>query len=214
MKGLILKDLYLLKSYGKQYILIFGAMFIYAMIMRSASFAVIYFVLMGSTAVLSSMSMDEAVSFHKFALTMPISLSTIIRSKYILFLITIGVGIIVGLLIKLFLFLVPFGMEDSFGREGFAATITVFVLSNSISMPAMFKLGVEKARYINICAMLAVAGLLVLSVAMGEKTGFSVNKIEEIFSANVFVVLCTVLSITSLAISYLVTVKIAKNKEW
>ena len=165
MKGLILKDLYLLKSYGKQYILIFGAMFIYAMIMRSASFAVIYFVLMGSTAVLSSMSMDEAVSFHKFALTMPISLSTIIRSKYILFLITIGVGIIVGLLIKLFLFLVPFGMEDSFGREGFAATITVFVLSNSISMPAMFKLGVEKARYINICAMLAVAGLLVLSVA-------------------------------------------------
>ncbi|MCI8616339.1 ABC-2 transporter permease [Parablautia intestinalis] len=214
MKGLILKDLYLLKSYGKQYILIFGAMFIYAMIMRSASFAVIYFVLMGSTAVLSSMSMDEAVSFHKFALTMPISLSTIIRSKYILFLITIGVGIIVGLLIKLFLFLVPFGMEDSFGREGFAATITVFVLSNSISMPAMFKLGVEKARYINICAMLAVAGLLVLSVAMGEKTGFSVNKIEEIFSANVFVVLCTVLSIISLAISYLVTVKIAKNKEW
>ncbi len=214
MKGLILKDLYLLKSYGKQYILIFGAMFIYAMIMRSASFAVIYFVLMGSTAVLSSISMDEAVSFHKFALTMPISLSTIIRSKYILFLITIGVGIIVGLLIKLFLFLVPFGMEDSFGREGFAATITVFVLSNSISMPAMFKLGVEKARYINICAMLAVAGLLVLSVAMGEKTGFSVNKIEEIFSANVFVVLCTVLSIISLAISYLVTVKIAKNKEW
>ena len=100
------------------------------------------------------------------------------------------------------------------GREGFAATITVFVLSNSISMPAMFKLGVEKARYINICAMLAVAGLLVLSVAMGEKTGFSVNKIEEIFSANVFVVLCTVLSIISLAISYLVTVKIAKNKEW
>ena len=175
---------------------------------------IIYFVLMGSTAVLSSMSMDEAVSFHKFALTMPISLSTIIRSKYILFLITIGVGIIVGLLIKLFLFLVPFGMEDSFGREGFAATITVFVLSNSISMPAMFKLGVEKARYINICAMLAVAGLLVLSVAMGEKTGFSVNKIEEIFSANVFVVLCTVLSIISLAISYLVTVKIAKNKEW
>lgn len=214
MKGLILKDLYLLKSYGKQYILIFGAMVMYAIIMRSASFAVIYFVLMGSTAVLSSMSMDEAVSFHKYALTMPVSLSTIIRSKYILFLITIGVGIIVGLLIKLFLFLVPFGMRDSFGREGFAVTITVFVLSNAISMPAMFKLGVEKARYINICAMLAVAGLVIISVTMGEKTGFSINKIEEIFSANELVVLCTVLSIISLAISYLVTVKTTKNKEW
>ena len=55
MKGLILKDFYLLKSYGKQYVLIFGAMIIYALFMRSSSFAMIYFVLMGSTVVLSSM---------------------------------------------------------------------------------------------------------------------------------------------------------------
>lgn len=214
MKGLILKDFYMLKSYGKQYLLIFGAMFLYAIMMRSASFSVIYFAIMGSTVVLSSMSMDEAVSFHKFALTMPVSLRTIIQSKYLLFIITTGVGIMGGLLMELSLFLMPFEMDDIFGMEGFASVVTVFVLSNAISMPAMFKLGVEKARYINIGAMMAVGILLVLSVTMGDKTGFSIDRVEEILSGNEFVILCAVISVIALSISYMVTIKLAENKEW
>ncbi|NBJ91533.1 ABC-2 transporter permease [Parablautia muri] len=216
MKGLILKDFYLLKSYGKQYVLIFGAMIIYALFMRSSSFAMIYFVLMGSTVVLSSMSMDEAVSFHKFALTMPVNLSTIIKSKYILFLITIGIGTAVSILMELVLTFVSSDARIwiSFGREEFAATVTVFVLANAISIPFMFKLGVEKARYINICSMLAVGGFLVISATMGDKIGLSIGRLDEILSSNEFVGLCIAIGVISLTVSYLVAVKIAENKEW
>ncbi len=214
MKGLILKDFYQLKSFGKQYGLIFGAMLIYALIMRSASFAVIYFVLMGSTVVLSSMTLDESVSFIKFALTMPINLRTIIRSKYLLFFITIGIGIGAGALIELLLLLAPARIESFFGREEFVAMVTVFILADAVSIPAMFKLGVEKARYINIGSMLLVAGLVVLSVTIGDKVGLSINRLEEIFSGNEFVGLCILISVVSMAISYWVAVRVTENKEW
>ena len=75
-------------------------------------------------------------------------------------------------------------------------------------------MGVEKARYINIGSMLLVAGLVVLSVTIGDKVGLSINRLEEIFSGNEFVGLCILISVVSMAISYWVAVRVTENKEW
>ncbi len=216
MKGLILKDLYTLSSYGKQYGVIFGAMILYSIAMRSPSFAMIYFVIMGSSMVLSSMSMDEAVSFNRFALTTPINLRMIVKAKYIIFLITIGMGALAGILMEVIMHVIPSQTKVwiSFGKEGFAATVTVFILANTFSLPTMFKLGVEKARYVYIFSMLVVGGLIALGSVAGEKIGLEVHKVEELISSDMFVVICIVIGMAALAISYRIAVKISENKEW
>ena len=59
-----------------------------------------------------------------------------------------------------------------------------------------------------------VAGLVVLSVTIGDKVGLSINRLEEIFSGNEFVGLCILISVVSMAISYWVAVRVTENKEW
>ena len=71
MKGLILKDLFALSGYAKQYVIALAFMVLWSVMMENASFIVMYLTLLGSMLVLTSITMDEAVSFSRFALTMP-----------------------------------------------------------------------------------------------------------------------------------------------
>ena len=100
MKGLLLKDLYTVYSYKKQYTLIVGFMLIWAIFMKNVAFISIYMLILGGMLVLSSMSTDEAVHFNRLALTMPISPATLVKSKYILLIITMGGGTILACIIN------------------------------------------------------------------------------------------------------------------
>ncbi len=89
MKGLLLKELYILKGFGKQYLLILAFLLIWAISTKSFSFIIIYVALIGSQIAMSTMAADEAVSFSRYALTMPIDRKMLIKTKYMLFLGTI-----------------------------------------------------------------------------------------------------------------------------
>ena len=84
MKGLLLKELYILK--GKQYLLILAFLLIWAISTKSFSFIIVYVALIGSQIAMSTMAADEAVSFSRYALTMPIDRKMLIKTKYMLFL--------------------------------------------------------------------------------------------------------------------------------
>ncbi len=96
MKGLILKDLYLLKGLGKQFGLVFGFLFLWSIMMKSFSFMILYCVIMCGSIVMSTMSYDESVSFNRFALTMPVNIKMLVRAKYVLILLILlavsGIG--------------------------------------------------------------------------------------------------------------------------
>lgn len=210
MKGLLLKDLFVLKGYGKQYIIIFGGMFVYSLCVKSATFVMIYFVLMGSSMVLSSMSMDEAVSFNKFALTMPVNMRMVIKSKYALFLITVGIGIVLSELANIFIYLFSSGGNEMFGWEGLAVTLAVFMVANAFTFPFMFRLGVEKARYVNIFSMVTIGGIIIGGVKICEAAGISFDAIEKI-PTGILSVACAFVAALALGISYCVSVRTARN---
>lgn len=100
MKGLILKDLYLLKGFGKQYGIILAFMALWGLVMKAVSFLCIYAVLMGAMIILSIMTLDDAVSFNRFVLTMPVNERTLIKSKYFLFIISVGAGAFIAFLVS------------------------------------------------------------------------------------------------------------------
>ena len=90
MKGLILKELYLIKSFSKQYVLLMVLMGAWSVFVHNISFVAIYVMVLGSSMVLSTTSMDEAVSFHKFAVTMPVNARTLVKSKYVILFLTVA----------------------------------------------------------------------------------------------------------------------------
>ena len=214
MRGLVLKDLYLLKGLGKQFGIILAFLFLYSMMIQSFSFMIIYFVVMCASMVMSTMSYDESVSFNRFALTTPIQVKTLIGAKYVLILLIMlgGAGISCLFNILSHFFAVT---DQSFVFEwgGIAATVAVFMVVNAASLPAMFKLGAEKARYIYIFCMLLIGGVITGGYVLCEKMGISLQELE-VLSEQVITIILFAIAVVSMIISYFISVKIVKNKEW
>lgn len=64
MKGLLLKDLYNVKGFARQYVIV-----ILAMAVINISFVSIYMVILGGMMSITIMSMDGSSGFNKFYLT-------------------------------------------------------------------------------------------------------------------------------------------------
>lgn len=64
VKGLLLKDLYNVKGFARQYVIV-----ILAMAVINISFVSIYMVILGGMMSITTMSMDESSGFNKFYLT-------------------------------------------------------------------------------------------------------------------------------------------------
>lgn len=71
MKGLLLKDLYNVKGFTRQYVIVILAMAVWGVCMKNISFVsiYIYMVILGGMMSITTMSMDESSGFNKFYLT-------------------------------------------------------------------------------------------------------------------------------------------------
>ncbi len=71
MKGLLLKDLYNVKGFARQYVIVILAMAVWGVCMKNVSFVsiYIYMVILGGMMSITTMSMDESSGFNKFYLT-------------------------------------------------------------------------------------------------------------------------------------------------
>ena len=221
MRGLILKDLYALRSFWKQFVFIylFIACAFSASAMESGSvsyvltFLLTYSVILGSTVLLSSMSMDEGVSFYRFALTTPVGIRKIVKAKYVLLLMTIAAGVFVSLLIFGALSLLPAFTGEKIEWSGIIAAMALFVIGDNFMIAVMFKKGVEKARYIYIIIMFALAVIVFGCAKICEIKGISFRILEQL--PDVFLsFIAALVAALSMVISYFVTLRIVRNKEW
>lgn len=212
MKGLLLKDLYTLKGMGRQYIIVVIFMMLWAVGMKTPSFVYVFSIMMGAMVLLSSLTLDETVSFNRFALTMPMNVSTLIKEKYVLFLITMGLGVGVSCILMFILQLLPIQMEG-FDYLEMVPVMTVFIVGTAISLPIIFQKGAEKGRYAYIASMLGMGAVFYGILKLCTASGIS---FEEIVAVNegMFAVLSLVICIVSLLISYQVSVKLVQKKEW
>lgn len=69
VKGLLLKDLYNVKGFARQYVIVILAMAVWGVCMKNISFMSIYMVILGGMMSITTMSMDESNGFNKFYLT-------------------------------------------------------------------------------------------------------------------------------------------------
>ena len=69
IEEILLKDLYNVKGFARQYVIVILAMAVWGVCMKNISFVSIYMVILGGMMSITTMSMDESSGFNKFYLT-------------------------------------------------------------------------------------------------------------------------------------------------
>lgn len=213
MRGLILKDLYLIKGFGRQYTFVLIFMAIWAIAIKATTFLCIYAILMGAMIILSVMTIDDSVSFNRFALTMPVCERTLVRSKYLLFILTVSVGAVTALLISGIVSFLPIEMNQEFGWHEIMPSVTLFIVATSIAFPVIWLKGAEKGRYVYMAAILGMGGVVYAAVKLCQQFEISLDALElvpDTLFVGVFAGIC----IISLVTSYFISVRLVRKKEW
>ena len=202
MKGLVLKDLLVLKVAMKTVIvvvIIFGLMGAMSGSAYMTTFASVYAAILPMTCV----AYDERSKFNRYALTMPVSVKDIVLSKYVMGLILGAAALVLSLGITAF--------ADGDFAETALTCVLIPMFYHSFMLPVMFKFGVEKSRIIVMVTVVIPA----LALSFAEQAGLLDKIILALSAANTAVVVTAVIAavLVIYAASIFISVAICKNKE-
>lgn len=212
MKGLLLKDIYNLKRLGKQYAVMCAAMLVWSGCMKNYSMFSMMTILSGVMSVLSSFSFDETAHFEKYALTLPITKKNLVQAKYVLLLLLLAAGFLVGMLGSILLSLILerriFELPEQIA--GAASVACIFLLAFSLMIPIVFKMGVEKGRMLLVGIYMGIFVLFWGGFSMMKTFGIQISESD----ISKFMAAAAIAVVVFFFISYRVSVKIMEKKEW
>jgi ABC-2 type transport system permease protein len=206
MKGLILKDLYVVRKYA---LMVFGIIAIFSFASTFSVFTAVFCVALAMNA----FAYDNICKWDQYATSLPISRKTLVLSKYITtFLFMIGCIFVQAIM----LFLSSLIHHTAFSVDSLlplALLSGMTLISNSIFLPLIFKFGTEKARIVFIIAIVVLGGIA------GAFTGFySTGNSAELFNTSMSIVLPILSIIPFVAlglyvISYFVSVALYSTRD-
>ena len=218
MKGLLLKDIYLLKAYGKTYLLLLA---FYAVLgfMNGASFFSILIAVILLILPLNAFAYDEQARWDKFAVALPGGRRAVVRAKYqFLFLVLAGL-FIVALAVNLLL--LAAGRSADAELEGVllsvGGTLLAGTLLNLILFPLLFKFGTQKSRLILALIMgvaFAALGIGVVILSMGGGPDFQWPPHLSTPTPVLIVAAAAVLTAAVALISYRISCRVYDKKEF
>ncbi|MGI5891524.1 MAG: ABC-2 transporter permease [Bacillota bacterium] len=202
MKGLLIKDLLVLKNQARItliIILFFGIMS--ASGSGSSAFGLmitLFFAILPITA----LAYDERAKWPKYALTMPLSRTDLVLSKYILGLIFCAAAFVLNIIFQ--------SLTDAeFTRASWMialALLSIGIVLLSVLLPIMFKFGVEKGRLLMLLILFIPTGLIVFL----SKKGVAIPGVAIIKSLAAYAPL---IIIAALVLSFLLSLHIYQKKE-
>lgn len=156
MIGLLLKDFYTLKKQAMPALLVLGLYLVFSIFTDNYQMFTTFTVLFAVMMPLTAMTYNERSKCDKLMLCMPIDRKDIVLSQYSLGLILIVSSMVISGLILL---------VKSNAQMDFTVMFLVWgccIFYYAFYMPVVFKLGVEKSRYIMMGALAAPAAILII----------------------------------------------------
>ena len=186
MKGLLLKDYYIIRS-------LLAIMFVvYLVIGASLSYLVNPWVLTVLATVMSGMittstiTVDKTSGWLQTVVTTPVTRKTFIDSKYTMYLLLSLAGLVFGILLGLLASAILGADREMFGLF-ICISITMTLLSGSVILPFYFLLDESKSMVGTILAYPLSAGILIVIVLLlGNGTGTYI--LSSILGACIFAV--------------------------
>jgi len=146
MKGLLLKDLYMMKKYCRAYFIIAVVFIAVSFASNENMFFVFYPCLLCGMIPVNLLGYDERSRWLQYSETMPYTKGQIVSGKYL-----IGLGAqVVVVLVTGIAQAIRMSVSGTFVFGEYLVLmmllLTMALLASSVTLPFMFKLGVEKGR--------------------------------------------------------------------
>lgn len=155
MKALLKKDLYTIRNTAKMLVLMLVLGVVATIFIKDQMFISMFLGMAVMQIVYNTFSYDDTAKWDQYAVALPVSRKTIVLSKYILLLIGSGVAWLTGVLAVLITYqLFPMNLGLPEALASFSIVILAYLFSFSLALPFVYKLGIEKARYISVAAIL------------------------------------------------------------
>ena len=159
MTALIKKDFYLI---SKQSFMLMGIAIVFSLLPHFETFGNVYLPVLAMTLPLTTLAYDERCHWDRFLSMTPCHPKTVVLSKYLFTLILTAVTMAVAVLTGFVRTAISGGsydlMENLIER---VATLAMVVTVNAVSLPAIFRFGVEKGRFIMMAACFGMFALIV-----------------------------------------------------
>ena len=216
MKGLIIKDLCVIKNQMKSLLLVLALFIFLSIANKDATFVLFLIPFYMIMILITTFSYDEFNKWECYCNSLPLSRKEIVKAKYLLFNASSLVVLVLGVLVS---FIIPNFIENTTFESIYASIIGVafgICLVISLLIPFYYKFGSQKGR---IMLFLTVA---ILALLIGTITSLDVfNNIELMniinslnnLSLGMFTLLLIIVTIIIMTISYYISVKIYSNKE-
>ena len=146
MKGLLLKDWYMMKKYCRYYFFVCIGFIIISMMSSGNMFFVFYPCLLCGMIPVNLLGYDERSRFTEYVGTLPYTKTQIVSAKYL-----IGLFTQIAMLIVICIAQgVKMGIEGTFVLKEFMLLMMLLLImasvASSLTLPFVFKYGVEKGR--------------------------------------------------------------------
>lgn len=215
IKGLVLKDLLQLKSYKKNFIisiLIYGLLIFMNAKENDMTFlgtSMIMFLF--STYAMATFNYDEKSKSDRYILTLPVTKKDIILSKYILAIISLLIGTIIGIALSTCLSYIS--IKKIPDLENLLSTLLGVLVAlsfmQSIQIPCIYKYGAEKGRL----QIYIIMMIIVLIIGFGYMFLPTINLTFLDSIENIVPFILIIIIVVNYLVSYKISTKIYTKKE-
>lgn len=207
MKALLLKDYYMLKKYGKAFLVIELVFLLLSLMPSDNMFFVYYPCMLCGMIPVSLMSYDEKSKWDAYCSVLPYTNAQIVSAKYIF-------GLIIQVLLLVITGItqtVKMSMEGAFHPGQFLLMMTIPVMLSCLStggcLPFLFKFGVEKGK----AAYFGMIGVICAGSAIAAQLMNLNTKIEVGFGLVMFLVVLAAIGLY--ALSWYLSIRFYEKRE-
>ncbi len=207
MKGLILKDAYMMAKYCRSYLLILILFTVVGAFNRENMFFILYPSLIASMLPVTLLSYDERSKWDIYSATLPCSKKQIVSGKYIIGIVVHFIAVVSTILAQI----ISMVIKKDFSGEHILILACILIalpaISTAITLPIMFRFGTEKGRLV----YFFMIGLF-SAIAMIVTFLYTKDMGTEIRFVPTFTVLCAA-AIALYALSWHLSIKFYEKRE-
>ena len=216
MKGLLLKDLSIIKTQIRSVVLIMIIALFMMLAGNNTTFAVVYSNILFVTFGINTLSYDSHDNGYAFLFTLPISRKLYVLEKYVFSMLSVVTGTILSLTLMLGVSFVKDNYMLTSSEISFVIgyAIGAFVVL-AIMLPVNLKFGPEKGRI----AMIVLIAIVMAGVFSISKIAGTVDLTKlyfEMREVSIFVIWTILILVTLIIISlsYMISCKVMEKKEF
>ena len=207
MKGLLLKDWYMMKKYCRAYLLIAVVFIAVSLGNEDNMFFVFYPCLLCGMIPVNLLGYDERSRWIQYSGTLPYTRTQLVSAKYLIGLFAQMAMVIVTGIVQA----VKMSINGNFVWNDFVVLILLLLivatLTSSISLPFIFKLGVERGR----TAYYVMVGFVCAASVVASR--LFIGKMQAEIEPNMFLVILALVGVGVYVLSWYLSIVFYKKRE-